>query len=241
MSVRFSRISRQSSGASVCSRWRRASSSQDALPHLGGGLARERDREDVARLHAGEQQPDVAIDQDARLAGAGRGFERDVAGRIDRERARLGVARARRPVARGKSSGSSASKSRRGCRSLIDALLLASRRRSRAGRPCDTDRARTTTSSGRPRRKLLPRQSGRAWRSAADPARRPAARRACGLPLPERHDGTIAFEREIQRFGECPLADRRGPSIEAFRAPRSCRSAAAAPVGGRASSSICSR
>ena len=56
-----------------------------ALPHLGGGLARERDRQDVAGRHAGFEQPDVAIDQHARLAGAGRGFEGDVAPRIDRD------------------------------------------------------------------------------------------------------------------------------------------------------------
>ena len=68
---------------------------QDALPHLGRGLARERDREDVARLDAGEQQPDVAIDQHARLARPGRRLERDVARRIDRQRARLGIAQLR--------------------------------------------------------------------------------------------------------------------------------------------------
>ena len=63
-----------------------------ALAHLGGGLAREGDRQDVARRHAGFEQPDVAIDEHARLAGAGRRFERDVAARIDREppRARIG-------------------------------------------------------------------------------------------------------------------------------------------------------
>ena len=61
----------------------------DPLPHLGGGLARERDREDVLGLDAGAQQVDVALDEHARLARAGRGLEHDVARRIDRaERAR---------------------------------------------------------------------------------------------------------------------------------------------------------
>ena len=55
----------------------------DALPHLGGGLARERDREDVIRLDAGAQQVDVALDEHARLAGAGRRLEDDVLRRID--------------------------------------------------------------------------------------------------------------------------------------------------------------
>ena len=52
----------------------------DALPHLGGGLAREGDREDVLGLDAGAQQVDVALDQHARLAGAGRRLEHDVLG-----------------------------------------------------------------------------------------------------------------------------------------------------------------
>ena len=59
----------------------------DALAHLGGGLSRERDRENVVGIDAGAQQIDVAIDQDARLAGAGRRLEHDVLGR-DRRRTR---------------------------------------------------------------------------------------------------------------------------------------------------------
>ena len=54
-----------------------------ALAHFGRGLAREGDRQDVARRHAGFEQAHVAIDQHARLAGARRRFERDVAQRID--------------------------------------------------------------------------------------------------------------------------------------------------------------
>ena len=55
----------------------------DPLPHLRRGLARERDREDVVGLDAGAQQVDVALDEHARLAGAGRRFEHDVLRRID--------------------------------------------------------------------------------------------------------------------------------------------------------------
>ena len=64
----------------------------DALTHFRRGLAGEGDRQDVARRHAGFEQPHVAIDQHARLAGARRGFERDVAQRIDRQppRPRIG-------------------------------------------------------------------------------------------------------------------------------------------------------
>src|SRR5205809_610524 len=56
-----------------------------ALPHFRGGLARKGDRENVARRDAGFEQTHVTIDEDARLAGAGRGLERDVTQRIDRE------------------------------------------------------------------------------------------------------------------------------------------------------------
>ncbi len=55
----------------------------DALPHLGGGFAREGDGEDVVRLDTGAQQVDVALDQHARLARAGRRFEHHVLRRID--------------------------------------------------------------------------------------------------------------------------------------------------------------
>ena len=63
----------------------------DPLPHLGGGLPGERDREDVLGLDAGQQQVDVAFDEHARLARAGRRLEDDVARRIDGAHARVGV------------------------------------------------------------------------------------------------------------------------------------------------------
>ena len=49
----------------------------DALAHLGGGLSRERDREDVRGIDAPREQVDVARDQHARLPRAGRCFEHD--------------------------------------------------------------------------------------------------------------------------------------------------------------------
>ncbi len=70
----------------------------DALPHLGRGLAREGDREDVIRLDAGAQQVDVALDQHARLAGAGRRLEDDVLRRDRRRCARARRRPAKRPV-----------------------------------------------------------------------------------------------------------------------------------------------
>ena len=62
-------------------------------------------------LTPGHEQADVAIDEDARLAGTGRGFERDVARRIDGQPARLRIAQlervrracARNPTAAGQS------------------------------------------------------------------------------------------------------------------------------------------
>ena len=85
MSPNPSRISRQRASGMPPSRWRCAQRGHHPLAHFGGGLAREGDRQDVARRHAGFEQRDVAIDEHARLAGARRGFERDVAPRIDRE------------------------------------------------------------------------------------------------------------------------------------------------------------
>ncbi len=55
----------------------------DAFAHLGGGLAREGDREDVIGVDAGAQQVDVALDEHTRLARPGGRLEHDVAGRID--------------------------------------------------------------------------------------------------------------------------------------------------------------
>ena len=62
------------------------------LAHFRRGLAREGDRQDVARRDAGFEQAHVAIDEHARLAGARRGLERDIAQRIDRQppRPRIG-------------------------------------------------------------------------------------------------------------------------------------------------------
>ena len=68
----------------------------DPLPHLGRGLARERDREDVIRFDAGPQQIDVALDQDPRLSGAGRRFEDDVSQGIDGRATSRGVSQGQR-------------------------------------------------------------------------------------------------------------------------------------------------
>ena len=65
----------------------------DALAHFRRGLAREGDRQDVARRDTGFEQPDVAIDEHARLAGARRRLESDVAERIDRQPPRARIRR----------------------------------------------------------------------------------------------------------------------------------------------------
>ena len=64
---------------------RLAQAVDDPLAHLGGRLARERDREDVIGIDAGAQQIHVALDEHTRLARAGRRLEHDVA-RRDRRR-----------------------------------------------------------------------------------------------------------------------------------------------------------
>ena len=68
---------------------------EHAVAHLGGGLPRERDRQDVARIDAGVEQPYEPIDEHARLARAGRGLEHHVVARIDREVARRLIGRRR--------------------------------------------------------------------------------------------------------------------------------------------------
>ncbi len=63
----------------------------DALAHLGRGLARERDRQDRVRIDARAKQVDVAVDEHAGLARAGRRLEHDVLGGVDGVPARLGI------------------------------------------------------------------------------------------------------------------------------------------------------
>ena len=73
------------------SRCRCAQRGHHPLPHFRRRLARKGDRQDVARRDAGFEQPDVAIDEHARLAGSGGGLQRDVAQRIDGKAARARI------------------------------------------------------------------------------------------------------------------------------------------------------
>ena len=93
ISPRRPRRSRQRAASSARRPARFFQPLDDPLPHLGGGLAREGDRQDVLGLDAGSQQVDVALHEHARLAGAGGGFEHDVSGRIDRETPGVGISR----------------------------------------------------------------------------------------------------------------------------------------------------
>ena len=70
----------------------------DALAHLGGGLARERHRQDVRRLDAGAQQVQIARHEHRCLARARRSLEDDVVQGIHGEAAcrLVGVGRVRR-------------------------------------------------------------------------------------------------------------------------------------------------
>ena len=173
---------------------------QDALPHLGRGLARERDREDVARLDAGQQQADVAIDQHARLAGAGRGFERDVSRRIDRLAPRLGVAGFARiagveiepclPIGHGSLSGGAP---RRISSRQTVRYGQGPHRLRRAGRGGKTPAAMSSSVSSS---RVL--RVGDQLVESSGPSRRSGT------------TGLVALEREIQRFGERPVAAARG-------------------------------
>ena len=98
-SARAARASAPAVSAPSSARWRELG--EHAVAHLGGGLARERDRQDVPRIDARLDEPDVAVDEHARLARAGRRLEDDVVGRIDGEVARrlVGRTRRRRPPA----------------------------------------------------------------------------------------------------------------------------------------------
>ena len=93
MSPNASRISRQRCGGDAAFAMALAQRRHHALAHFRRGLAREGDRQDVARRDARLEQAHVAIDEHARLAGAGRGLERDVAQRIDRQPPRPRVRR----------------------------------------------------------------------------------------------------------------------------------------------------
>ncbi len=72
-------------------RCRLAQLADDPLAHLGGRLARERDREDVGRVDASGEQVHVARDEHAGLARPGRRLEHDVLRRIGGKRPRLRV------------------------------------------------------------------------------------------------------------------------------------------------------
>ena len=71
----------------------RAQLVENAAPHLGGGLARKRDGEDVRRLDAAAQQVEIPIDEHMGLAGACRRLEHDVVRGIDRPRSRCRIGR----------------------------------------------------------------------------------------------------------------------------------------------------
>ena len=68
-----------------------AQARDDALPHFGRGLPRERDRENVVGGDAREQQIHVALDQHAGLPRAGRRLEDDVLRGIGRVTPRVRV------------------------------------------------------------------------------------------------------------------------------------------------------
>ena len=117
MSPNASRISRQRCARDAALAMPLPQRRHHALAHFRRGLAREGDREDVARRHARFEQAHVAIDEHARLAGAGRRFERDVAQRIDRQPPRPRVGGFLRLERR-------ASNSNRGCSDIVDPCLL---------------------------------------------------------------------------------------------------------------------
>ena len=234
MSVRLSRISRHSSGAIVCVAVALRQLLQNALPHLGGGLARERDREDVARLDAG-QRAGRRSDRPARASCRCRPTPRARRCASDRPPARAPRRRAPRADRRRRSRTAAARQSRRLAGSRVrasTASTISSRQTARYGaRPAQR-------LLRRPRREAPARRCRRA-RRAVDPARRPSARRSS---RPSRCSGTTALSPSNERYIASAIvhAPPRARAQRLARA-RSCRSAAAAPASGRACSSTCSR
>ena len=140
----------------------------DAIAHLGRGLARERDGQDVARIDAGLEQAHVPIDQHARLARPGRRLEHDVVARIDGEVARRLIGR------RGSRLAASSS-------AIKQARL---RHRPRSDIPCGTRRRTRTTAHSAVRcgcgRKLAPPRCAR-----------PSPANSLGLRGHDRHRGVL--------------------------------------------------
>ena len=69
-----------------------AQRAQHAAAHLGGGLARERDRDDLLGLLHGREQRQIALDQELGLAGARRRLNDERLRRVERGLARRCVA-----------------------------------------------------------------------------------------------------------------------------------------------------
>ena len=169
-----------------------------ALAHFRGRLAREGDRQDVARRDAGFEQPHVAIDQDARLAGARRRLEGDVPQRIDRQPPRPRVRRLLQRLAaprRNRSAAGQAFRSEPSVPSVALDCLSLLRARPDAGRPrrtrtsCRDSWSRAVADSGR-------RQCRRAPRPG-DARPRPSAPRTS---LPRSSSGTTACGPSNDRY-----------------------------------------
>ena len=78
MSPVRSRSSRHRAGENLAAFRGRAQRRQNAPPHLRGGLPRERDRQDVARVDARTKQIDVAVNEHPRLPRPCRRLQRHV-------------------------------------------------------------------------------------------------------------------------------------------------------------------
>ena len=208
---------------------RPAQLADDPLAHFGRRLARERDRQDVGGIDASRQQVDVARDQHAGLAGAGRRLEHDVVRRITRELARLGVGieagRGSETRGRGRTSVRTAKADRSLLELVADVVLAAD-----AGIRAPVAQERLVG----PDRETL-RARSRRWRS--DEPHFPVGDRLRRiLHLAERRlllEGDVAGTRQRSTCG------RGGPRAPAARRRRTSAAAASASAPARGRS--CSR
>ena len=218
-----SRSSRQRSAAISPRSARRAQLGQDAIAHLGGGLARERDREDVARIDAASEQRGRS-GRRARASCPCRPTPRARRdSRIDGEVARRLIGRrCRRPT------GAS---NRLGCIIVLQPVFLAAD--AGVAAPWHSRWSRAAAAGTRPPR------SARRRRRTATRARSTAIVGRLAPAAERPSTSAVVAEREVHRGARPDAAVRRAPRAPAARSGRRPRSARTTSV--RQACRACSR
>ena len=141
MSPRRSRRSQPARGVELALRGSLPAAVDDPLAHLGGGLAREGDRQDVRGIDTGAQQVDVASTSTVVLPVPADASSTTLWARIDgvdarrlvgRERARRQRTRRRRRRRPGADPGASSKSNSPGCGLFVTDVVLATDRREAA-------------------------------------------------------------------------------------------------------------